>query len=131
MRIVQTASHERGQIYVPFVNWLLAIITVAAVIGFGSSSNLAGAYGLAVSLLMAITTILAAVVMLSWGWGRRTVWTVAAFFLAIDLAFLAANSLKLLDGGWFPLLLAITIAFLMLTWRKGRQLVEAARAPLR
>ncbi|HEX2136695.1 MAG TPA: KUP/HAK/KT family potassium transporter, partial [Microvirga sp.] len=131
MRIVQTAGDERGQIYVPFVNWLLAVVTVAAVIGFGSSSALAGAYGLAVSLLMVITTILAAVVALGWGWGRRTVYAVAAFFLVIDLAFLAANSLKLLDGGWFPLLLAVAIAVLMLTWRKGRQLVEAAHAPLR
>lgn len=131
MRVVHTARHERGQIYVPAVNWLLAAATLAAVIVFGSSEALAGAYGIAVSALMAITTLLAALVALKWGFNPVAVFAVNGFFLVIDAVFLAANSVKLFEGGWFPLLLAFTIAFVMLTWLKGNTLVEAARAGLR
>ena len=131
MRIVQTASDERGQIYVPAVNWLLAIATLAAVLIFGSSEALAGAYGIAVSMLMAITTLLAALIALKWGYSPIAVFAVNVFFLAIDLVFLGANSVKILEGGWFPLVLAGLVALLMLTWQKGNQLVEEARAGLR
>ena len=125
MHIQHTASHERGQIYVPLVNWTLGLVTLGAVIGFGSSEALAGAYGIAVSLLMAITTLLAALVALQWGYNPLAVAAVNGFFLGIDLLFFAANSTKLFEGGWFPLLLAVIVAFLMLTWRTGQRLLEA------
>jgi KUP system potassium uptake protein len=129
--IQHTASHERGQIYVPVVNWLLAVATLGAVIGFGSSDALAGAYGIAVSLLMAITTLLAALVAIQWGFNPLIVIVVNGLFLVIDLIFFAANSLKLFEGGWFPLLLALSVAFVMLTWRTGQRLVERAKNRLR
>ena len=131
MRIVHTASHERGQIYVPLVNWSLAALTLGAVLGFGSSSKLAGAYGLAVSLDMAITTFLATFVALHWGYRPVAVYALNGSLLLVDLVFLAANTTKLFEGGWFPLLLATATAFVMLTWRKGGQLLEAARTHLR
>ena len=129
--VLHTASHQRGQIYVPLVNWTLAIATLGAVVMFGSSDNLAGAYGIAVSLLMAITTVLAAPVAIQWGFNPVLVVAVNGFFLLIDLIFFAANSMKLLQGGWFPLLIAASIAFLMLTWRRGQLLSEKARTNLR
>src|SRR6266404_213901 len=124
MQIWHTTSHTIGQIYVPVVNWLLAVATLGAVIGFGTSDALAGAYGIAVSLLMAITTLLAALVAIQWGYSPIIVIAVNGFFFA-------ANSTKLFEGGWFPLLLAAVVAFVMLTWRGGVKLVERARAALR
>jgi KUP system potassium uptake protein len=131
MRVLHTASHWMGQIYMPAVNWLLAAGTLGAVLTFGSSDALGGAYGIAVSLLMAITTVLAALVALQWGYHPLAVLTVNGFFLAIDLIFVAANLTKLFEGGWFPLLLAIGVAFLMLTWRRGALILEQARTRLR
>src|SRR6202795_3075856 len=131
MQIWHTTSHAMGQIYVPLVNWLLAAATLGAVIGFGTSDALAGAYGIAVSLLMAITTLLAALVAIQWGYPPVIVIAVNGFFLVIDCIFFAANSTKLFEGGWFPLLLAAAVAFLMLTWRSGVKLVERARSTLR
>ncbi len=131
MRIVQTASDERGQIYVPAVNWLLALATVTAVLVFGSSDALAGAYGIAVSMLMAITTLLAALIAHKWGYNLAAILAVNGFFLVVDLVFLGANSVKLLEGGWFPLVLAGFVALMMLTWRKGTMLVEEAKVALR
>jgi KUP system potassium uptake protein len=131
LSVRHTASHRRGQIYVPVVNWTLAIATLGAVAAFGSSDNLAGAYGIAVSLLMAITTLLAALVAIQWGFNPVLVIAVNGSFLVVDLVFVAANSMKLLEGGWFPLLLAATIAFLMSTWRRGQQISEKARSNLR
>jgi KUP system potassium uptake protein len=98
---------------------------------FGTSDALGGAYGIAVSLLMAITTVLAALVALQWGFPLWMVAAVNGGFLVIDLTFVAANSIKLFEGGWFPLLLASLVAFLMLTWRNGVQQVETARSGLR
>jgi KUP system potassium uptake protein len=131
MHILHTTSDAIGQIYVPLVNWLLAAATLGAVLGFGTSDALAGAYGIAVSLLMAITTLLAALVAIQWGYSPLIVLAVNGFFLVIDLIFFAANSTKLHEGGWFPLVLAGLVAFLMLTWRGGVKLVERARARLR
>ena len=131
MRVQHTASHEKGQIYIPVVNWLLAAGTLAAVLTFGSSDALGGAYGIAVSMLMAVTTVLAALVALQWGYNPLVVAAVNGFFLGIELVFLAANMTKLIEGGWFPLLMAGVIAFLMLTWRTGWQLLEQQRAKLR
>src|SRR5258705_3961225 len=131
MQIRHTTSHTIGQIYVPVVNWLLAVATLGAVVSFGTSDALAGAYGIAVSLLMAITTLLAALVALQWGYHPIVVISVNGFFFIIDLIFFAANSTKLLEGGWFPLVLAGAVAFVMLTWRSGAKLVEGARRNLR
>ncbi|MGY2052220.1 potassium transporter Kup [Methylobacterium sp. JK268] len=131
MRIVHTSSHEVGQIYIPIVNWLLAVATLGAVLAFGSSDALAGAYGIAVSLLMVITTVLAALIALRWGFNPLLVLAANGTFLLIDLTFFGANSLKLLEGGWFPLLLAAGVAFLMLTWRRGTILMEEARVQTR
>ena len=131
MHIRHTTSDAIGQIYVPLVNWLLAAATLGAVLHFGSSEALAGAYGIAVSLLMAITTLLAALVAIQWGYSPFIVIAVNGFFFAIDGIFFAANSVKLFEGGWFPLLLAAIIAFVMLTWRSGVKLVERARGALR
>jgi KUP system potassium uptake protein len=131
MQIRHTHSSAIGQIYVPLVNWLLAAATLGAVIGFGTSDALAGAYGIAVSLLMAITTLLAALVAIQWGYPPVIVIAVNGFFFVIDCIFFAANATKLIEGGWFPLLLAAVVAFLMLTWRSGVRLVERARGALR
>jgi KUP system potassium uptake protein len=131
MHIHHTTSDAMGQIYVPLVNWLLAAATLGAVLHFGSSDALAGAYGIAVALLMAITTLLAALVAIQWGYSPIIVIAVNGFFFVIDCIFFAANSVKLFEGGWFPLLLAAIIAFVMLTWRSGVKLVEHARANLR
>jgi KUP system potassium uptake protein len=131
MNVIHTARTEIGQIYVPLVNWLLALATLTAVIGFGSSDALAGAFGIAVSLLMAITTLMATFVALQW---KYSIWTVALVngsLLALDLVFFASTSTKLLDGGWFPLLIAFLISFLMLTWRKGEQIMDSVRLTVR
>ena len=131
MRVNHTASHEKGQIYIPVVNWLLAVGTLTAVLLFGSSDALGGAYGIAVAMLMAITTVLAALVALRWGYNPLLVVAVNGFFLVIEVVFVAANMTKLVEGGWFPLLLASVLAFLMLTWRTGWQLLEKERSKLR
>ncbi len=131
MHIVHTASDEIGQIYLPMVNWMLAAATLGAVLAFGSSDALAGAYGIAVSALMAITTVLAALVAIQWGFAPAAVLGLNGLFFAVDLVFFSANAAKLLEGGWFPLLLALLVAFLMLTWRRGTHLLEHQRAALR
>jgi KUP system potassium uptake protein len=131
MNIIHTAGHEIGQIYIPFVNWTLAAATLAAVIGFGSSDALAGAYGIAVSLLMAITTLMATFVALHWKHNPILVYGVNGSLLALDLLFFASTSTKIFEGGWFPLLIALVIAFLMLTWRKGEEIMDAIRLEVR
>jgi KUP system potassium uptake protein len=131
MNVIHTAGREIGQIYVPLVNWALAFATLTAVIGFGSSDALAGAFGIAVSLLMAITTMMATFVALQWGVNVWIVALVNGSLLALDLLFFASTATKLFEGGWFPLLIACVISFLMLTWRKGEQIMEAVRQTLR
>jgi KUP system potassium uptake protein len=131
MNIVHTAGHEKGQIYVPLVNWLLALGTLAAVVGFGSSDALAGAFGIAVSLLMAITTLMATFVALEWKVNPFLVYGVNGSLLALDLLFVTSTSTKLLDGGWVPLAISIAIAFVMLTWRKGQETLDEVRLGLR
>jgi len=125
MSVVQTSSEEIGQIYIPVVNWALLAATVLLVIGFGSSSNLAAAYGVAVSATMVITTVLAYFVMRRlWHWPRAAALALAALFLVGDLAFFSANLFKINDGGWFPLLVGAVVLLLMTTWRRGRDLMH-------
>ncbi|MBR3190698.1 MAG: KUP/HAK/KT family potassium transporter [Bosea sp.] len=128
VRIKHTAHDQQGQIYIPIVNWLICLATLTSVFAFRSSEALAGAYGIAVSLLMAITTGLAALIALKWGFNPVLVVAVNGFFLLIDLTFFAANLPKLHEGGWYPLLLALVLTVVMLTWRRGLALVEAARS---
>src|SRR3954453_6106773 len=131
MRVMHTTSHQKGQIYVPLVNWLLAAGTLTAVITFRSSDALGGAYGIAVSMLMAITTVLAALVALQWGYNPLAVAVANGSLLVVEFIFVAANATKLLAGGWFPLLLACVVAFLMLTWRTGYQMLDHQRSKMR
>jgi KUP system potassium uptake protein len=122
--IQHTSSREIGQVYVPQVNWALMISTVLIVIGFGSSSALAAAYGIAVALTMVITAVLLHVVAAErWGWPRPLVFAVTGVFLSIDLAFLGANALKILHGGWLTLVIAALLFTLMTTWKTGRRIV--------
>ncbi len=119
-----TSPREFGQVYVPAVNWGLMVACVALVFSFGSSSNLAGAYGVAVTSTMVITTALLYVVMRErWGWRRDVALAVTALFLAVDVAFFAANLLKIPNGGWFPLVIGLAVFTIMTTWRRGRELV--------
>jgi KUP system potassium uptake protein len=124
LAIDHTSSHEMGQVYVPQVNWALMLSTIAIVIGFGSSSALAAAYGIAVTLTMVITAVLLHVVAVErWGWPRGLVFTVTAIFLSVDLAFFGANALKILHGGWLPLVIGAFLFTLMTTWKTGRRIV--------
>jgi KUP system potassium uptake protein len=126
MTIEHTSSREIGQIYMPTVNWGLLVVVLLLVVGFGSSSNLAAAYGIAVTSTMLITTILAYVVARRvWGWSRWLAIPLTAIFLLIDLAFFGANSLKIPAGGWFPLALAAAVFVLMSTWKRGREILAA------
>ncbi len=128
LSIRHTSADQEGQVYLSLANWLLMAATLAAVLLFRSSDALAGAYGIAVSGLMAISTFLAALIALKWGYRPALVLLVNGGFFIVDLIFFAANATKLFQGGWFPLIIAGLIAFLMLTWRSGVALVEAARA---
>ncbi|MBS1551174.1 MAG: potassium transporter Kup [Bacteroidetes bacterium] len=122
IRILHTSEDERGQIYIPQLNWFLLISTVALVLGFKSSSNLAAAYGIAVTSTMVITTVLLSVAMVKlWKWSKPIVFIVISFFLFIDLSFLGANILKILHGGWVPLTMGAVIYFFMTTWHNGRK----------
>ncbi|HEX7979448.1 MAG TPA: potassium transporter Kup [Gemmatimonadaceae bacterium] len=121
MTITHTSAREHGQIYVPQINTALAAGTLLIVAGFKSSDALGAAYGIAVTGTMAITTLLFAVVTRSrWGWPLWRVIGLAVFFLMFDLAFLGANALKLMQGGWVPLLIAVSVAAMMTTWKRGR-----------
>ena len=124
MRIDHTSAREIGQIYVPGVNWALMAACVALVIGFGSSSNLASAYGVAVTTTMVITTILAYFAARQvLGWNTAVALAVTVAFLFADLAFFGANMVKVVHGGWFPLLVAVGVFTLMATWRRGREIL--------
>jgi KUP system potassium uptake protein len=122
--ILHTSAHEKGQVYIPEVNWILMIATVGLVFGFGTSTNLAAAYGMAVTTTMVITTLLAFFVAREqWGWSLSRALLVSGAFLVIDLAFFGANVIKIQHGGWFPLLVAACVYAVMTTWATGRQLV--------
>jgi KUP system potassium uptake protein len=123
MRVIFTQADEAGQVYLPLVNWLLMAACVALVAGFGSSDALASAYGVAVSLDMVITTLLAVAVARRFGWHPLLAVAAGALFLIIDSAFLGANLTKIPDGGWYALLIAGLIFSLMWSWRAGRTLL--------
>ena len=122
--VEHTSASEMGQVYVPRVNWALMVATVLIVIGFKSSGAIAAAYGIAVTLLMIITALLMFIVMSErWKWPVPLTAAVIGLFVIIELAFFSANALKIIDGGWLPLAVAIAIFTLMTTWRTGRKIV--------
>jgi KUP system potassium uptake protein len=123
-QIIQTSAREIGQIYIPSINWSLLIAILAAVIGFGSSANLASAYGLAVSGTMLIDTVLAFfVIRYTWRYSLPLCLAATGCFLAVDAAFLSANLVKTVEGGWFPLAMGAAVFTLMVTWRRGREIM--------
>lgn len=126
MEIVHTSRAEIGQVYMPLVNRVLMIFTIGIVIAFGSSTRLAGAYGVAVSTTMIITTVLAYIVARDLlKWSVFTAATITAAFLFGDFAFMGANLFKIAEGGWFPLAVAAVVFTLMTTWRRGRQILNS------
>lgn len=119
-----TSEKQQGQVYLPGVNWGLFVAVVILVLGFKSTNNLAGAYGIAVTGDMVITSILATIVAAkSWGWGWPRAMALFAVFLAVELTFLFANVLKIPDGGWFPLAAGSLVFLLMSTWKRGGQML--------
>jgi len=129
MRVIHTSDLQIGQIYVPFVNWALCLGAIWLVIEFQTSSAMAAAYGIAVSLTMLVTTILAFVVARAvWKWSAALVTGVFVPLILIDFAFFGSNSLKILNGGWIPLVIACGIYLLMVTWIHGRKLLAAGLA---
>jgi KUP system potassium uptake protein len=122
-RIVPTSSEEAGQVYVPIANWLLMVATLLIVVLFKTSANLAAAYGIAVSATMLITTILLYRVMVTW-WPRAIVVPIIMAFAVVDAVFLASNSLKIVDGGWIPIVIGALVAIVMLSWHRGSSVVR-------
>jgi len=126
IRIDHTSQHHSGQIYVPLVNWALMVACVGLVIGFQTSTKLAAAYGIAVTMTMAITTLIFFRVLTDrWGWVRWKAFLVCVPMLLVELGFLGANIPKIPHGGWFALTVAAVLMVQMATWRRGRQLVAA------
>jgi KUP system potassium uptake protein len=124
MQIDHTSAAERGQIYMPKINWVLMIACIALILGFQRSSNLASAYGLAVTLTMVITSFLFYVAARHlWRWSALKAGSLTVLFLVVEIPLCAANLLKFMDGGWFPLVVAGTVFTLMATWRTGRKIL--------
>jgi KUP system potassium uptake protein len=127
LKIVHTSGSSEGQIYVPEVNWGLAVACIALVLGFGSSSKLAAAYGIAVTGTMSITSVLFfAVARRRWKWSIFTAGPLALLFLTVDLSFFSANVVKLTHGGWVPLAIGSVVFAVMTTWRRGRAILGQA-----
>jgi KUP system potassium uptake protein len=128
LRVIHTSTEERGQIYMPFVNWVLLVAVVALVIGFRSSSSLAAAYGLADIGTISVSTLL--FFALRWAqarWPRWQIGILAALFLTVVLSFVVANSVKIAQGGWLPVSIALVLFVVLTTWRSGKQLSDARR----
>jgi len=120
--VVQTSSKSFGQIYIPVVNWVLFVLVVGVVGGFGGSDRLAAAYGLAVTGTMLVTTLLAFfIIHYGWGYGLFSSLAATVVFLLIDIAFFSSSLLKIREGGWFPLALGSLVLIVMLTWVRGRR----------
>jgi KUP system potassium uptake protein len=125
MLMVHTSEREIGQIYVPGINWMLLGAVIALVVGFRSSSALASAYGIAVTLTMLIDTILAFVVVRAlWRWNVATSLAFIGVFITVDIAFFSATAVKIVAGGWFPLLIGALIFVVLRTWKRGRAVLE-------
>jgi KUP system potassium uptake protein len=125
LRVQHTSAHEIGQIYLPGINWILLLAVIALVVGFGSSTNLAAAYGIAVTGTMLITNLLAVVVAINlWSWSPWRAVLGASPFMLIDIAFFSANFVKIADGGWFPLVFGLLIFTMLTTWKRGRALLQ-------
>jgi KUP system potassium uptake protein len=125
LQIIQTSAAGYGQIYLPTVNWLLMVVTLGLALSFKSSSNLAAAYGIAVSTTMLATTVLLSIAMREvWSWPLPAVIVIGVGFATVDGGFLAANSLKIAQGGWVPLLFGALICSVMLVWQKGNAAVQ-------
>jgi KUP system potassium uptake protein len=125
MDLLHTSSRQMGQIYMPGVNWLMLAGVVALVLAFKSSTNLAAAYGIAVTGTMIITDVFAYLIARhQWGWSRALAMPVFGVLLALDLTFLGANATKIIDGGWFPLAFGGFVYLLLTTWKAGRELVQ-------
>jgi KUP system potassium uptake protein len=136
MTVVQTSARERGQIYIPGINWLILAAVLAAVIGFGSSSRLASAYGVAVTATMLVDTLLTFfVIRYLWGYPLWLCLFATGSFIVVDLAFFSATLLKVVDGGWFPLAIGAVVFTVMTTWRQGRSIMfrrlKASSVPLK
>ena len=124
IQVMFTSEREKGQIYIPNINWLLLVAVIALVLGFRTSSNLAAAYGIAVTLTMLIDTVLAFVVVRAlWNWNWFQAGVFLTLFMVVDLAFFSANLEKIVAGGWFPLVLGLGIFILFSTWQRGRALL--------
>ena len=124
LNIVQTSAKAYGQIYIPALNWFLLVMVLAAVLGFGSSSNLAQAYGVALTGTMLVTTILTFfVIRYAWRYPLRLCIFATGFFFAIDIAFFGSAMLKVPQGGWFPLVIGAGMFVIMTTWRRGREVM--------
>jgi len=124
LRIEHTSSREMGQIYVPAINWSLMLLTIALVFYYRTSSNIAGAYGVALSTLMVMTTIMFAVMAREvWQWGLLKTTLIIGVFLLMDIPFLVANGLKIIHGGWIPLAIAAVLYVLQMTWKRGREIL--------
>ena len=129
LTITHTSYREIGQIYVPFVNWTLLAAVMLLVAGFRSSSNLAAAYGIAVTLAMAIDSLLIYIVLTRlWRWNRVVSVAIVAPLVAIDFSFLASNALKIPEGGWFPIVIGAVVFTLLTTWKRGRSMLLARLA---
>jgi KUP system potassium uptake protein len=128
MRTLHTSAKEKGQIYIPFLNGTLSVLVIALVLGFRSSSNLASAYGIAVTGTMGIETFLVSMVAIFiWQWRNKLAYALLALFMIVDLSFFTANSSKILHGGWFPLTMGSIVFMLLMTWKQGRRLVQQRR----
>jgi KUP system potassium uptake protein len=126
INVVHTSAREMGQIYIPAINWTLCVAVIAAVIGFGSSSRLAGAYGVAVTATMMVDTLLTFfVIRYRWNYPLALCLLATGFFLVIDLGFFSSSLLKIGDGGWFPLVIGAAMFVAMSTWRRGREILFA------
>jgi len=124
LKLMHTSAREIGQIYVPFINWSLLVAVMLLVLGFRSSDNLGGAYGIAVTLAMLIDSVLIYFVMRRmWRWRRSVALAIVIPLCLIDLAFLSSNALKIPDGGWFPLLIGGVVFTLLTTWKRGRAML--------
>jgi len=124
LRIIHTSAKHVGQIYVPIVNWSLMVATLALVLGMGTSSKLAAAYGVAVTATMVVTAVLFYVVARErWGWGRLAAGIPALLFLTLDLGFFGANIIKITHGAWFPLVVGLALFIIMTTWKRGREIL--------